>query len=172
MKAFILVSLFSLSVHAQKNIENSNCTYKIQTNRFGQSFDEIRVLNAGEASMNLHFNSEKDEFVGAGICNDPVWTNKKDMSPIQSVKKTLGNVVTYTFRCGGNLYPTDYFVKISFEKGTDKILSVFANAYIAKWSLPNGAHSGPLKDETDLLKCNSGSTTWKSIVNELKDAGK
>lgn len=176
MKSVSIVALFSAffisPAFADSRINNSNCTYKIHTNSFGLGFDQINILDAGRGSVNLHFNSAKDEFVGAGICNDPVWGRKDDVSPVQSLKTTLGSHVTYTFRCGGNLYASDYFVKITFEKGTDKIVSAFSNSYIAKWSLPNGAHSGPLKNESDLTSCNSGQTTWKTIVKELKDAGK
>lgn len=163
---------FATASKAETRINNSSCTYKIYANSFGLGFDQINILNPGRGSVNLYFNPANDEFVGAGICNDPVFGRKNDVSPIQSLKTTDGHQVTYTFRCGGNLYVSDYFVKITFEKGTDKIVSAFSNSYIAKWFLPNGAHSGPLKNESDLTSCNSGTTTWKTIVKELKDAGK
>lgn len=177
MKAFFVIALFSIvsvaqSALAENRINNSNCTYQIYPNSFGLGLDQIKILDKGRGSVTLHFNPNNDEFTGAGICNDHIWGRKDDISPVQSLKTTDGNQVTYTFRCGGNLYVSDYFVKVTFEKGSDNIISAFSNSYIAKWSLPNGAHSGPLKNESDLTSCNSGETTWKTIVKELKDAGK
>lgn len=55
--------------------------------------------------------------------------------------------------CGGNTYPVDAVLHARVDLRSRKVLGLYGEIWIAKYGLPNGWHSGPIKTKTDLVNC-------------------
>ena len=60
---------------------------------------------------------------------------------------------TYLTRCGGSLNVTDFKVYWAVSNADGSLLALRADNYIAKYSLPGGLHSGPIKTNLYPLSC-------------------
>ncbi|HEX4924276.1 MAG TPA: hypothetical protein VFV50_09320 [Bdellovibrionales bacterium] len=90
----------------------------------------------------------------SGIPQEMPYAGEIPGSPVAfKVVRDDNQVTTYLTRCGGRFKPQDIRIEWDISKTDGNLVAIRSQILIAKYGLPNGWHSGPLKTDLYPLQC-------------------
>ena len=110
---------------------------------------EIRVDKANQYGS-LVIDTKTDEVLSINSCN---LGGSKDSQLMESTVSREKGKLTYKANCGGTFDAYDANSSISVDEETGLVKSFNVKFKVAKYSLPNGMNSGPIKETMADFSC-------------------
>lgn len=120
-------------------------------------------VDSKAAYVEFHIDFRSQAWIGGiNVCGQGSSSYGRDKTLFRVDR--VGPYVVYSAHCGGKTAPWDAKAQVIFENGARKPSYVRTEVKVAKWSLPNGLHSGPIKQVTDNVSCASTSVDASQVA--------
>lgn len=90
----------------------------------------------------------------SGVPQEMPYAGEIPGSPMQfKVIRDDNQVTTYLTRCGGRFKAQDIRIEWDISKADNNLVAIRSQNMVAKYGLPNGLHSGPIKADLYPVQC-------------------
>jgi hypothetical protein len=156
-KYLVLLSFITLTAQAGSKItlgeyRLGNCDVTVQKDSFRDSEVEIRVDHRNDSSAGiLNIDLKTNKIVRISSCNDLMSGSK--YSILSTVEEKNGSKLLKS-NCGGRWEAVDARAELSINSQSGKLTAFNYDLKVARFGLPNGMNSGPIKETMDKFSCN------------------
>ncbi|MCM2323273.1 MAG: hypothetical protein NDJ90_08415 [Oligoflexia bacterium] len=125
--------------------------------RLGEVFElraDTRKPNEDRDYTSLLINVTDGTWIGGiGICGEPMGGHKAEA--VKFTKEKYGNYTLFAANCGKWSTSTQGSALVVLDEKSGQVVYLKNSLKLAKFSLPNGIHSGPLKNKAEVFTCQS-----------------